>query len=368
MKVLHAISGLSLNAGGPSQSVFYTVKGLRQEGVDANILTYQAKGAKKMLSDETFVTALPSGCSRFAYSRKYRKCLECFDGDLFHAQGLWQYPTHIASVTARLREKPCVISPRGMLYPNALEYSKWMKKFFLKLWFNRDLHSASCIHATCQQELNHIRNFGLHNPIAVIPNPMVINDEMPVGKTPRKQIGFVGRIHSIKNIETLIHAFDRAKTSEYELVIMGDGETGYVQSLKNISRKSVRFVGFLDGKQKEDMISDFSYLVLPSHSENFGMVVPEALIRGIPVIASKGTPWEELNTHNCGWWVDNDVDTLASTIEIAINTLESKRCEMGRNGRKLVMENYSAEVVAKKMIRLYEWILNGGEKPEFVWT
>jgi glycosyltransferase involved in cell wall biosynthesis len=98
------------------------------------------------------------------------------------------------------------------------------------------------------------------------------------------------------------------------------------------------------------------------------MVVPEALIKGIPVIASKGTPWEELDAHHCGWWVDNGVGTLTATIEEAIRTPEDKRREMGQNGQKLVKENYSVEVVAKKMVRLYEWILNGEERPEFVYV
>jgi glycosyltransferase involved in cell wall biosynthesis len=108
-------------------------------------------------------------------------------------------------------------------------------------------------------------------------------------------------------------------------------------------------------------------LVVPSDFENFGMIIPEALIQGIPVIASKGAPWEELNTHHCGWWVDNDVDTLAATIDKAIHLPENDRIEMGKRGQKLVKNNYSVEVVSKKMIQLYNWILTGGEKPEFVY-
>ncbi|MDR0605626.1 MAG: glycosyl transferase family 1, partial [Bacteroidales bacterium] len=87
----------------------------------------------------------------------------------------------------------------------------------------------------------------------------------------------------------------------------------------------------------------------------------------VAFIASNETPWEELNTHNCGWWVDNDVDTLTTTIERAIRLPEEERLAMGKRGQKLIKNNYSVEIVAKKMIRLYDWILNGGEKPEFVY-
>jgi glycosyltransferase involved in cell wall biosynthesis len=97
------------------------------------------------------------------------------------------------------------------------------------------------------------------------------------------------------------------------------------------------------------------------------MVVPEALLREIPVIASKGTPWEELNTHHCGWWVDMGVEPLRVALEEALSLPESKRLEMGKIGRNLVEEKYSIEAVAEKMIQLYKWILKEGEKPEFVY-
>jgi len=366
MKILHTIPGLTIESGGPSQSVFNTLKGLRQQGVDASILTFLPKDNEKMLFDDSFVTALPCGITRFAYSLKYKKHIESFTGDIIHSHGLWQYPTHISSVIARRKTIPYIITPRGMLYPHALNYSKNIKKLLMQVWFKKDINFANCIHATCKPELEHLRKFGIINPIAIIPNPVVIPNEPYTQQKHKNQIGFIGRIHPIKNIETLISAFDRANTNEYELVIIGDGDDEYIQSLKKISEKKIKFVGFLDGNAKDEMMSNFSFLVLPSHSENFGMVVPEALIKGIPVIASKGTPWEELNTHLCGWWVENDVDTLTKTIETAINTTENERLEMGENGRKLVINNYSVDVVAKKMTKLYEWILKGDEKPEFV--
>ena len=111
-----------------------------------------------------------------------------------------------------------------------------------------------------------------------------------------------------------------------------------------------------------------SFLIVPSDFENFGNIVTEALVRRIPVIASKGTPWQELNTFHCGWWVDNDVDTLVSTVRLALDTPEEERLAMGERGKQLIKSNYSIEIVANKMKRLYEWILYGGEKPEFVYT
>lgn len=127
------------------------------------------------------------------------------------------------------------------------------------------------------------------------------------------------------------------------------------------------FTGFLTGEKKEVMLNSLSFLVIPSDFENFGNIVTEALVRKIPVIASKGTPWQELNTYHCGWWVDNDVETLAATIRESLALSEEERIAMGKRGLQLVKENYSVEVVAGKMKQLYEWILYNGEKPEFVY-
>jgi glycosyltransferase involved in cell wall biosynthesis len=236
------------------------------------------------------------------------------------------------------------------------------------------LNKAACVHATCTEELQHLRNLGVKSPIAVIPNPINI----PVNSSystlySQLRIGYLGRVHSRKNIERLLYVWDKLNLNktDAELVIIGDGDKVYMDFLKSeqarLNLENVIFTGFLTGEAKENALNSLSYLVVPSDFENFGMIIPEALIKGIPVIASKGTPWEELNTHRCGWWVENDVDTLSATIQKAIDTPENERIEMGKRGQELVKNNYSVEVVAKKMIRLYDWILNGGEKPEFVY-
>ncbi len=369
MKILHTITGLGINSGGPTTCTYNLIKGLNREGMSADILTLHSS-EKKLIANDSFIYSVPSpNNGKLVYSSDFRKFLTQNNNYLlYHINAIWQYPSHCTAKFARDTKKPYLITPHGMLYPQALKYSKWVKKFFFYLWFKKDLENATCLHVTSKQEMYFLREMGFKNPIALIPNPIVFSEKPVLGKENKQQIGFIGRFHLIKNIESLIEAFKRVNNNKYSLVIIGSGDSMYEKLLREKSSgfDNIFFRGFLDGKEKEDAFRDLSYLVLPSHSENFGMVVPEALMEGIPVIASKGTPWEELNTHNCGWWVDNDVDTLAETIEIALNTPEEKRQDMGRNGQKFVIENYSVEVVTKKMIRLYEWILNGSEKPEFV--
>lgn len=130
----------------------------------------------------------------------------------------------------------------------------------------------------------------------------------------------------------------------------------------------VRFTGFLSGDEKDKAIDSLSVLAVPSDFENFGNIVTEALVHGIPVIASKGMPWQELPENGCGWWIDNNQATIDKTIHEAYNLGAEKLCDMGAKGRELMRRNYSVEALGQKMKMLYEWILNGGNKPNFVFT
>jgi glycosyltransferase involved in cell wall biosynthesis len=371
MKILHTIPSISINAGGPTLSTFLTVKGLQNNGVNANILTYTSD---KLISAEDFIHTLPAVTNKFAYSNQFKKILLQDEYDLYHAQGIWLYPTYISAKIARKLNNPYIITPRGMLYPQDLAKGKWKKSIFLKLFLLNDLQKAACVHATCKEEMEHLRNLGVKSPIAVIPNPIDISGiDKPVEAKEKLRIGYLGRVHPRKNIERLMYAWKQIQDNvdNGELIIIGDGDKQYLDFLKQESKrlqlKNVVFTGFLSGAEKDTALSSLSYLVVPSDFENFGNIVTEALVRGIPVIASKGTPWEELNTHNCGWWIDNDVDTIAKTLKEAIALPEETYRKMGINGRELIKNNYSVEIVAGKMLHLYQWILQQGEKPEFVY-
>jgi glycosyltransferase involved in cell wall biosynthesis len=220
--------------------------------------------------------------------------------------------------------------------------------------------------------MEHLRNLGVKSPIAVISNPIDITDiEKPVEFKTKLRVGYLGRVHPRKNIELLIYAWNQLQNGDGELIIIGDGDKRYLDFLKQetirLQLNNVVFTGFLSGNEKEKALNSLSFLVVPSDFENFGNIVTEALIKGIPVIASKGAPWQELNTHRCGWWINNDIDTIANTLKEAIALSEEEYRQMGIRGRQLMKENYSIEIVTQKIMLLYQWILGTGEKPEFVY-
>ncbi|MDR1182283.1 MAG: glycosyltransferase [Bacteroidales bacterium] len=372
MKILHTISGMSAKSGGTSSSTYELIKGLQSTNIVADILSFAPEVGDKLIGNEVFIKTVPR--SKYFISNAYKKALENSNYQLFHANGIWEYTELISAKTARRKKIPFVISPHGMLYPQALTVSKYKKQLFLKLFLMYDLNKSAAVHATCMEEMQHLRDLGIKSSIAIIPNSVSIPEKVSTSTPDKLRIGYLGRVHPRKNIERLLYVWDKLnlKKMDIELIIIGDCDTQYMNFLKvekeKLNLKNVVFTGFLSGEAKEKALLSLSYIVVPSDFENFGMIIPEALIKGIPVVASKGTPWEELNTHQCGWWVDNDIDTLATTIETAIHLPEEKRIAMGKRGQELVKNNYSVEVVAKKMIQLYEWILSGGEKPEFVYV
>jgi glycosyltransferase involved in cell wall biosynthesis len=106
--------------------------------------------------------------------------------------------------------------------------------------------------------------------------------------------------------------------------------------------------------------------LLPSHSENFGIVVAEALASGVPVITTRGTPWRDLIEHRCGWWEEIGASPLAAALEAATALSDDERRAMGQRGRELVERKYSWQRVAADMKAVYAWLLGQGERPDCV--
>lgn len=180
-----------------------------------------------------------------------------------------------------------------------------------------------------------------------------------------RRIGYLGRVSRRKNIEGLITAFHElgTKVRNAELLIIGGGDDKYEQYLRRLVEQyrlnNVRFAGFLSGEEKDKALASCSVLAMPSEFENLGNVVLEGLVRRIPCIATQGSPWRELYTHHCGWWVPYSQEDITMAVGMAIDTSDDKLEEMGRNGRRLMEERYSVEAIAGQMKALYERILCG---------
>ncbi|WP_423232531.1 glycosyltransferase [Akkermansia sp. JRP_AM1] len=209
--------------------------------------------------------------------------------------------------------------------------------------------------------------------MAVIPNPVAVPswiDQIRRREGERFRAGFLGRFHPIKNLESLIRAWGSLNLRDAELLLIGDGPEDYAAQLKRLAAEvggpGIRFTGFAAGREKYELLASLNVLCAPSHQENFGMSIAEGLLAGTPVIASKGTPWEELDTRRCGWWRDNSPAALAAALEEAFNLTPEESRAMGDRGRSLIMETYASPQVAASMKRLYRYLLGQEPKPEFV--
>lgn len=376
MKVLHSGS-LDIKSGGPALSTYLTIKGLILSNSNAEIVMPPLTGDGKLIANDVSIHYTESIKNiRFGYMYRLSRTLEKLPlYDIYHIQGLWQYLGHGVAAFARKHQKPYLITLRGMMYPQAMAHSSFVKRISLSLYQRRDLQRAACIQATCVEEMNYYRELGFTNPVAILPNPIETTDiiDRPVKQSDCLRFGYLGRVHPRKRIERLIYAFDalRNELRDAELLIIGADDKQYEEFLrKEVERlhlNNVRFTGFLTGKEKDEAIMSLSYLVVPSDFENFGNIVTEALVRGVPVIASKGMPWKELEDYHCGWWIDNNQESINRTIMKAYETSEMDRILMGMNGKRLMKEKYSVAVLGRKMSLLYTWLLNGGTKPEFVY-
>ena len=224
-----------------------------------------------------------------------------------------------------------------------------------------------------------IRNFGYNGPIAVIPNPANLPEYLDQVIANRehgnvKIFGFLGRLHPRKKVENILYASSLIKedAESFEIDIIGSGSLEYENFLraeaKRLKLNNVKFKGFLKGRKKYEALAAMACLFVPSDFENFGMIITEALSVETPVAASKGTPWEDLNEYQCGWWCDCNPEKVAEIMKTLLDMSDSQIRNMGKNGHKLVIGKYSPLSVSNRMKELYGYVLNGSYKPDFIYS
>ena len=215
----------------------------------------------------------------------------------------------------------------------------------MKLYQRAIVRSASLIVTTSDQELINLRKLGFHQPIAVIQNGVHVNRDTPNRvQTKFKTFLFLSRIHPVKGLLDLVEAWSVVKSPGWQIVIAGPDVEGHLSKVKALIRKKrleadFEFQGFVDGEQKQACFDRADVFILPTHSENFGIVIAEALANELPVITTSAAPWPELVKHACGWWVKPGVVGISSAMVEAM-TLEPKYLkQMGNRGRKLFLNN-----------------------------
>jgi len=254
----------------------------------------------------------------------------------------------------------------------------------MPLYESGNLRNASCFHALSEQEIGGVRDFGLRNPIAVIQNGIsqfwldsegdssAFRSKFNINSDKRIVL-YLSRITPIKGIPLLIEALAliREKLTDWIFVLAGADEFDHLREIQAAVKKHnldnhVVFTGLLVDQTKRDAYAAAELFVLPTKREAAPVVVLEALGAGVPVITTKGAPWESLVTHQCGWWVDVDSGAIAEALKDAMSCAPDELRRMGERGKELVAARFTWTNSAQMTIELYEWLLNCRERPDFV--
>ena len=353
MRVLEVVAGLH-RIGGVTTFVGGLSNALVDQDVDVTIATYRTTGGA-----DDFI---PDSRVYVADARTVR--IEAYD--VVHVHGLWDRDVFWASGTALAHDLPLVWSPHGMLAPWSLKFKRWKKILPWHLYLKRRLKRANVLHVTAGNEAKWLREMGFHNRIEVVPLGVMVRngDKWP---EPEKRVLFVGRLHPVKGLENLMHAWALVQNENtsvplgFSLNLVGIDDGGYQKTLIHLANqlgldRTVNFLGPMYGEELEHEYQRSWVSVLPSFTENFGGVVIDSLANGCPVIASTNTPWGELTKRHCGWWVSNEPRVLAGAVLDAMRLSVEDRLRLVANGKDLVEESYTWQAVARKMRGVYESI------------
>ena len=374
MKLVHVVPHIDQEAAGPSYCIPRLCQSLAACGNEVELTCLAARGQIPGISLDLHPQWPILG--RFAISTSLARALgrKAKAVDIVHNNSLWSMVNVAAGWVVPGRRAKLVISPHGTLSPWALSRSRGVKWLLWPLQ-RRALAKADLLHATSEEELQQIRGQGFTAPVAVVPNGIDV-PTMPVRRkhadTDTRTLLFLSRIHPIKGLDRLLQAWTQLQPHypAWRLVIAGCGEAAHVQEVQALAAtlgvQRVDFPGPLYGEAKTQAYFGADLFVLPTHSENFGMVVAEALAHGCPAVVGRGAPWSELETERCGWWIDNSVPTLAAALDSAMQLPPDQLAAMGLRGRAWMERDFGWAAIGQKMDAAYRWLVAGGERPAWV--
>jgi len=370
MKILHVSPSFypTRAYGGTIRSSYGLCRGLAELGCSVRVLTTDSDGLGRTLEvpndRDVMVDGLPVRyCHKlFLHSVSFgllhvlRESVEW--ADVVHLTAVYSFPTFPTLSYCRFLRKPLVWSPRGALQRWDGSTRVMAKYLWERMCSGLVLKEKLILQATSQNEAEQSQNRFPGVRTVIVRHGVELPEDLR--KTDSKgqlRMTYLGRLHPIKGIEALLDACKLvgSESGPWHLNIAGSGELNYANVLKSKVvelglEARVDFLGEVFGERKESLFANSDVVVVPSHVENFGMVVAEALAHEVPVIAGRGTPWEGLQTRGCGLWVDNHSSSLAAAIR-EIRTMPL--ADMGRRGRNWMETEFSWQSVSSQMLAVF---------------
>jgi glycosyltransferase involved in cell wall biosynthesis len=382
MHIHHIIASINKETGGPAVSATQLNRALIHAGLTSHIysIDYTRHGPLVDPDLGPFIragkfTELTRGWN-LPFQSQTSAAIQHSPG-IIHNHGCWMAPNRFARQLAIKLKLPLLISPRGMLEPWSMQFRSAKKKLAWHLYERENLASASAFHATSEAEAESIRSFGFKQPIYLIPNGVQIPAHLSTQEAPAQLSAvtspyflFLSRIHQKKGIELLLSAWSslRASFPAWKLVVAGPDLDGYRNQLNRMFEDSPQVIwsGHVAGETKSWLLNHAAFLVLPSYSENFGIVIAEALAHLTPVLTTDRTPWDSLARRGCGWVIAPDEQQLTETLQLALQTPADKLNQMGTQGQAWMKEDFSWPGIADSMKQAYHHILKTGPAPDFL--
>ncbi len=332
--------------------------------------------------DARNLTFWPAGRSEWLNNRRLHQSFgeELRRADGVHIHGIWEQSTAIAAKSARLHDKPYVLSAHGMLEPWALAHKRVKKLIYAALIEHTNVARAACLHALTHAEASQYIHFGARSPIAIIPNgvdvPSTNDSGLFLHCFPQLQgkriILFLARLHPKKGLDLLVKTWANLADAwpDAHLVLAGPDSEGTQQNLERLIalhglQRRILFTGMLDGPLKWSALAASECFVLPSYSEGLSVSILEALGAGLPVIVTEQCNMPEIKDRRAGWQIQPDIDQLTTALAEFLQNTASANREMGSRGADLIATRHSWPTIAAQMANVYRW-LQGGPIPHNV--
>ena len=364
--------------GGPIYAVHGLCRALAERGHDVHVFTTNVDGPgvsnvpvdRAVNLDGVAVRYFSAGLGRRLYrspamGRALKESRKSFD--IIHLHSVFLWPTLAAADVAQACGIPYIVTPHGMLVGELFaRKSRLLKSAWISLFERRNIERAAAIHFTSQIEADEMRLLGIKcRSSAIIPNGLdsadisvdpSTDDLAWLQSLPQPFILYLGRVNWKKGLDRLISAM--TLVDGIDLVIAGNDEDDYRRSLETLAHKlnvtpRTKFIGPVTGARKWALLRQAHMLLLPSYSENFGMVVLEAMAVGCPVVVTAEVGLAAaVNASGAGLVVEGNPEKLATAIA-TLESDESRRKQMGDAGRKTAAEQFSWTSIAAKMESLY---------------
>lgn len=349
MKILHHVDTLNKRDGGPTRCIVGLAESQIQLGHEVTIVCEQTDIENNV--EHLRIYNLGSNYTR----SNLKKLLSDFN--ILHVHGIWKYSNHAMIKAAQATGVPYIISPHGMLQQWAVNQKKIKKKLAWWLYQKSDLIRAKKIIATADLEVADINRLVPNKKIFTLYNGIEYQGEKKsLISAGVKRALFISRIHEKKGICDLIPVWCELKPNNWELIVVGPDSNKLWVDLSErypITDNNIKYLGELDGVEKANIYKSADVMVLPTYSENFGLVIAESLSIGTPVLTTTGTPWSMLGTLNCGWYIEPGAVALKDQLGRIFSMTKSELFEMGTIGVEYIKREFSWREIALKSIELY---------------